>query len=158
MEFGTLRAALAALLAAGALAACGTLPAGPAGVPRMGVRTFLDIRHLCSLGVSPPIELDRAPAAARYRIRFVNVSVLYSPPADFEVAAEGPAVAEAALDGYSGPCPGEAQSSNYRVEVLAIDARGAALAYGQTTVNAISTTRLMRLAPDLRPRMPPREG
>jgi hypothetical protein len=119
------------------------------------VRSFLDIRHLCYLGVSPPIELDGAPyAAAVYRIRLVNEGVLYAPPADFEIKAEGSAIGEGALAGYRGPCPGEAQSFTYRIDVLALDRSGRPLAFGQTKVTAESTTRLMRLSPGRRPRMP----
>jgi hypothetical protein len=156
MEFGTIRAAIVAATALATLAACGNVRPGPANVPQMGVRSFLDIRHMCSLGVSPPIEIDNAPAAARYRVRMVNTSVLYSPPANFEVVAAGPAIAEGGLDGYRGPCPGETQSFNYRLEVAALDANGVVAAYGYTTLSATSTTRLMRLAPDRRPQMPRR--
>lgn len=149
-----MRPAAIAMAALTFLAACTNSTPGPAGLPQMAVRTFLDIRHLCSLGVSPPIELDKAPRAARYRIRFINTSVLYAPPSDFDVASEGPAIAEASLDGYRGACPGESQSFIFRIEVLALDAQGRSLAYGQTLVTANSTTRLMRLRQDLRPSMP----
>ncbi len=158
MDFGTLRTSAIAIAALGLLAACtySTVPAAPAGARTMSVRTFLDIRHMCSLGISPPIELDNAPAAARYRVRFVNTSVLYAPPTDFEVVAKGPSIAEDALEGYRGVCPGEAQSFVLRVEVLALDAQGRAAGYGYTTLSVSSTTRLMRLREDMRPRMPKR--
>lgn len=139
---------------AAAAGACAPVQPGPAGVPQMGVRSFLDIRHLCSLGVSPPFELDGAPAAARYRVRMVNVSVLYARPVDFEVPADGPTIAEGALPGYTGPCPGETQAFEFRFDVLALDNAGRPLAFGWTRLSASSTTRLMRQSPDSRPRMP----
>lgn len=157
MEFGT-SCRLAVMVCATALAACTQVIPGPPGVRQMGVRSFLDIRHLCSLGVSPPIELDGAPQAARYRVRFINESVLYAPPTDYEVAAEGSGIAEGALEGYRGSCPGEAQSFTFRVDVMALDAAGNAVAFGQTRVVANSTTRLMRMNPALRPQMPAPAG
>jgi len=160
MDFGTLRPAALAMAALSCLGACtySTVPTGPAGAQRMNVRTFLDIRHMCSLGISPPIELDNSPPAARYRVRIVNTSVLYAPPADYEVAAKGPEIAEDALEGYRGVCPGETQAFTLRFEVLALDAQGRAAGYGTTTLSVSSTTRLMRLKEDRRPRMPPRTG
>jgi hypothetical protein len=156
MDFGTIRTAASAVAVLALLAGCAVVQPGPANVPKLGVRSFLDIRHLCSLGVSPPIELDDAPAAARYRVRMINTSVLYAPPADFEVVADGSSIAEGSLEGYRGPCPGEMQNFVYRLEVAAVDANGAILAYGYISLNATSTTRLMRVAPNLRPRMPRR--
>jgi hypothetical protein len=156
MDFGTLRPAAIAMAALTFLVACTgtTVPPTPVGAQQMSVRSFFDIRHLCSLGISPPIELDNAPQAARYRIRFTNTSVLYAPPVDFEVAANGPAIAEDALPGYRGACPGEMQSFLFRLEVLALDAQNRAVGFGYTMMSAESTTRLMRLSIDRRPRMP----
>ncbi|MBL8832759.1 MAG: hypothetical protein JNL71_10255 [Rhodospirillales bacterium] len=156
MRLGTLRKALCAvlLLAAG----CATAVPGPAGVPRMGVRSFLDVRHMCALGVSPPIALDGAAGPGRYRVRMTNTSVLYAPPSDYEVAVDGAEIPEGALEGYRGICPGETQLFSIRIEVAALDAQGRTTAYGTTNVNAYSTTRTLRLPPDQRPRMPARQS
>lgn len=155
MRLGTLRKALAATLLA-ALAGCTIAEPGPVGVPRMGVRSFLDIRHLCSLGVSPPIAIDEGPGTGRYRVRMTNVSVLYAPPTEFEVSVEGQEIPEGGLAGYRGICPGETQSFSIRIEVAALDPQGRTAAYGYTFVSASPTTRLMRLNPTQRPRMPER--
>jgi hypothetical protein len=156
MDFGTSRTAAFAV-AAVALAACTPARPGPPGAADMGVRSFFGAQHLCSLGVSPPVEFDDVPAGtARYRLRFVNISVLVAPPRDFEVAAGGDAIAEGAIDGWRGPCPGEFQSFSYRLEAVAVAADGKPLAYGQTTLTAVSTTRLTDAPPGERPRMPER--
>ncbi len=154
MDFGTIRAAAVAAIALSVLAACASERPGPANVPQMGVRSFLDIRHLCALGVSPPIALDEAPGPGRYRVRMTNTSVIYAPPVDFDVRLAGGEIPEGALEGYRGICPGESQSFSIRIEVAALDAQGRTAAYGYTHVSATSTTRLMRLPPDERPRMP----
>jgi hypothetical protein len=154
MDFGTIRAAVVAATALTVLAACASERPGPANVPQMGVRSFLDIRHLCSLGVSPPIALDDAPGPGSYRVRMTNISVLFAPAVDFDVVLAGSEIPEGALDGYRGICPGESQSFSIRIEVAALDAQGRTGAYGYTHVSATSTTRLMRLNPDERPRMP----
>jgi hypothetical protein len=125
----------------------------------MGVRTFFGLEHLCALGVSPPILLDGAPgSAARYRVRVTNVSVLWAAAPEFETAAAGPAIAQGALQGYRGPCPGETVGFTLRVEVLALDAAGRAVAYGQTAATARNPSRIVRGPEDDRPRMPPGPG
>lgn len=147
------------ILAAALLAGCAPNALGPAGVPQMGVRTFFGLEHLCSLGVSPPIRLDGAPAsAARYRVRMTNVSVLRAAAPEFEVPYAGAEIAQGALDGYRGPCPGETTSFSFRIEVMALDANGRAVAYGYTSATALNPSRLTR-GPDAgRPRMPPGPG
>jgi hypothetical protein len=154
MRLGTLAIFMAALLAS-----CASRAPGPAGVPPMGVRTYLGVEHLCALGVSPPILLDRAPgSAARYRVRFTNVSVLWAAAPEFETPAAGPAIAQGALQGYRGPCPGETAGFTFRVEVLALDAAGRAVAYGQANVTAQNPSRIVRGPEGDRPRMPPGSG
>ncbi len=158
MELGTIRAA-AVLMAAAALSACAPVRPGPPGLTTMGVRSYFGVQHLCSLGVSPPVEFDGVPAGtARYRLRFVNIGVLVAPSRDFEIAAGPDGIAEGAFAAWRGPCPGEFQTFTYRIEAMALDANGAALAYGQTSVNAISTTRLTNAGPSKIPRMPPRQS
>jgi hypothetical protein len=158
MELGTIRAA-AILAAAVALAACTPARPGPPGAAAMGVRSFFGAQHLCSLGVSPPVEFDGVPAGtARYRLRFLNVGVLVAPPRDFEIPAEGSAIPEGAFADWRGPCPGEFQTFTYRLEAVALDAGGRPLAYGQTSLVAMSTTRLTNAPPAERPRMPGRQS
>lgn len=151
MRLGTLATCLAGLLAG-----CAPYVPGPAGVPQMGVRTYFGIEHVCSLGVSPPILLDGAPAGvARYRVRFSNTSVLRAEASEFEVASGGASIAQGALDGYRGPCPGEQAGFTFRVEVLALDAAGAAVGYGFASALALNPARLTRGPLADRPRMPP---
>jgi len=152
MRLKTLILAGTALL----MSACAPFQPGPAGVPVMAVRTFFGPDHVCSLGVSPPIELDRSPAnAARYRVRYTNVSVLISPTFEYEVAADTPGrIAEGAYADYRGPCVGETSSSQYRVEVLALDANGRSLAYGYAIAVARNPGTMTRGPVSERPRMP----
>jgi hypothetical protein len=156
MDFGTIRTAASAVAVLALLVGCADVRPGPAGAPVMGVRSFLDIRHMCSLGVSPPIALDDAPGPGRYKVRMTNTSVAYAPSADFDVVADGSEIPEGALQGYRGICPGETQNFSIRVEVVALDAQGRTAAYGYTHVSATSTTRLMRLGPNDRTTMPRR--
>lgn len=154
MRLGTLATCLAGLLAA-----CAPHVPGPAGVPLMGVRTYFGIEHVCSLGVSPPILLDGAPSgAARYRVRFTNTSVLRAPSPQFEIPSTGREIAQGALDGYRGPCPGEQAGFTFRVEVLALDAAGRAIGYGHTSASAQNPSRIVRGPETERPRMPPALG
>ncbi|MCM0020723.1 MAG: hypothetical protein NBV67_12065 [Tagaea sp.] len=154
MRLGTL-----AIFAAAVLAACAPHVPGPAGVPQMGVRTYFGVEHLCSLGVSPPILIDGAPAnAARYRVRFTNTSVLRAEAPQFEAPAGARGLEQGALDGYRGPCPGEQAGFNFRVEVLALDTGGRAVGYGNTTAVALNPSRFIRGPAADRPRMPPGPG
>lgn len=138
------------------MAACAPFQPGPTDVPRMGVRTFFGPDHVCSLGVSPPIELDRAPAnAARYRVRYTNVSVLIAPTFEYETPAATPGrIAEGSYAEYRGPCVGETSTSQYRVEVLALDANGRSLAYGSAIAVARNPGIMTRGPASERPRMP----
>lgn len=155
MRLKTLMLVGTAMLAVAA-AACAPVRPGPAGLPYMGVRTFFGADHVCSLGVSPPIELDRSPAnAARYRVRYTNVSVLVSTPFEYEVPVTTPGrVPEGAFAAYRGPCMGETMSAQFRVEVLALDADGRSLAYGFTQAVARNPSFLTRGPASERPRMP----
>jgi hypothetical protein len=154
MRLGTL-----AIFTAALLAACAPHVPGPPGVPQMGVRTYFGNEHVCYLGVSPLILLDGAPSnAARYRVRFTNTSVLRAAAPEFEVPSTGREIAQGALDGYRGPCPGENTSFTFRVEVLALDTAGRAVAYGFTNASALNPSRLVRGPESERPRMPPGPG
>jgi hypothetical protein len=145
MRLGTLTRTLLASLALGA---CVAYVPGPPDTPRMGVRTYFGVEHVCSLGVSPPIRLFGAPeSAARYRVRFTNTSVLFTAPMELETPAAGAEIAEGALDGYRGPCVGEASASLFRIEVLALDANGRSLAYGFAIAQVSNPSRLLNRQP-----------
>jgi hypothetical protein len=152
MRLKTLILAGTALL----MSACAPFYPGPEGVPRMGVRTFFGPDHVCSLGISPPIELDRSPAnAALYRVRYTKVSVLIAPSFEYETTAATPGrIAEGSYAEYRGPCVGETSTSQYRVEVLALDANGRSLAYGFLVVAARNPGVMTRGPVSERPRMP----
>ena len=116
-----------------------------AGLPVLAVKTAMTADNLCSLGVSPAIEIDRVPSATvRYRVRFQNVGVLFSEAQNFEIAAAPRGLPQGALEAYRGVCPGERQRFEIRIEVLAIDAQGRALAYGTTSQSVTSTTTMLR--------------
>jgi hypothetical protein len=126
------------------LAACqGPAPAG--ALPRLSLTSTLTADNLCSQGLSPAIALDRVPiGTVRYRVRFQNVGVLYSVPQDFEFEAGSTRLAEGAIAGYRGVCPGERQRFEMRTEVLALDAIGRTLAYGVTNQTVTSTTSMLK--------------
>jgi hypothetical protein len=153
MRLKTLILAGMAMLAA----ACAPYRPGPSGVPTMGVRTFFGADHVCSLGVSPPIELDNAPNnAARYRVRYTVINVLISSSFQYETPANDKGrIAEGAYADYRGPCAGETSALIYRIEVLALDAEGRSLAYGYTQMTARNPGSITRGSAADRPRMPP---
>lgn len=114
----------------------------------MSVETKMTADNLCALGVSPAIALGRVPArAARYRVRVQNVGVLFGAAQDFDVPATPQGLAAGALETYRGVCPGERQRFEIRIEVLAVDAQGRALAYGATSQSVSSTTSMLRAVP-----------
>ena len=135
---------IALFAAMSGLAACqGPAPAG--SLPRLDVKSWLTADNLCSQGLSPAIEIERVPVGtARYRVRFQNVGVLFSAPQDFEIEAGSARLAEGAIAGYRGVCPGERQNFAIRTEVLALDAVGRTLAYGATSQGVASTTVMLK--------------
>jgi hypothetical protein len=126
------------------LAACqGPAPAG--ALPRLAVKSTMTADNLCSQGLSPAIELERVPTGtARYRVRFQNVGVLFSTPQDHELEAGSTKLAEGAIVGYRGVCPGERQRFEIRTEILALDVNGRTLAYGATRQTVSSTTTMLQ--------------
>jgi hypothetical protein len=147
-RIGATMKATAKILALGALlallAACQS-GGSSAGLPVLTVNSIMTADNLCSLGVSPAIEIARAPSAtARYRVRFQNVGVLFSEAQNFEIDATTRSVPQGALEAYRGVCPGERQRFEIRIEVLAVDAQGRALAYGSTNRSVTSTTSMLR--------------
>ncbi len=125
------------ILGAMALVACAPARGPHADVPALDLRVRFTLANLCNGGMSPPIGVDRAPAATSgYVVRVTNVSVLVARPQEWTIpAGQDPSrIAYGALQGYSGPCPGEFQRYSYRVEVLALDAAGLKLAYGMRTL------------------------
>jgi len=140
MARGTKILGIAGLLAV--LSAC----QGPsAALPALSLDAKMTADNFCAQGVSPAIAVSRVPAgAARYRVRFQNVGVLFGAAQDFEIAAAPQGLAEGALERYRGVCPGERQRFEIRIEVLALDAQGRALAYGTTSQSVTSTTSMLR--------------
>jgi hypothetical protein len=131
------------------LAACANPPPPFPDLPRLNVATQITSRNMCGLGVSPAIDIGKAPAATeRYRIRMTNMSVLWQDPWETTATAAPGGFREGALADYEGPCIGERRLYaltpylSYRFEVLALDARDRPLAYGQTSlvVRSISET------------------
>lgn len=122
----------------GLAAACGpNRPADP-GLQPLDIGVRLGLENMCSGSQSPPIRVTHAPEkTATYRIRVMNVSVLLQTPRDWTIRAPGDPVLipYGALPDWSGPCPGDTQVfQRYRVEVLALDSNGAAIAFGSTDV------------------------
>ncbi len=123
------------------LAACATPPPPYPELPRLAVSTQITSRNMCGMGVSPAINIRNAPAAAtQYRLRLVNVDVIFQEPWQTTVAASPDGYREGALADYEGPCIGErafdATGSyfTYRFEALALDAQNRPVAYGQTSL------------------------
>lgn len=137
-------AALVAAAALLALSACAPTPPLFPELPRLKVSTGFGIRNLCSLGVSPAIAVIDAPTGtARYRVRMTNTSVLLHTPWQETLPAGPTGIAEGAAPSYPPPCMGTYQQYAYRFEVMALDANDRPLAYGQTTVSAVSLDRLV---------------
>jgi hypothetical protein len=112
--------------------------------PRMGVAVFYTADNLCSRGVSPRIRVNNVPdAAAGFLVRIQNISVLFSKPQDFAVEGSQPEFPVGALSGYQGPCPGEQQRFDMRVEVVALDAGGRRIAFGTVRRTVGSTSSML---------------
>lgn len=110
----------------------------------MGVAVFYTADNLCSKGVSPRIQLVNAPdEAAGFVIRIQNISVLFSKPQDFEVRGPQSEFPAGTLLGYQGPCPGEQQRFDMRIEVVALDAGGRRIAFGTVRRTVGSTTSML---------------
>ncbi len=114
------------LAAAAALSACAAPPPGPQS---MAVAVAFGMRNYCGLGTSPAIAVTDPPAGtARYRVRMVNMEVMFPSAYETTVDSSGAAIPEGAMADYPGPCPGEFQRPRYRFTVTAIDGAGRALA------------------------------
>lgn len=125
--------------AAGLLAACGPQRMGNSELRQMAIGLRFGIENLCTGSQSPPMRVDNAPQdVASYRIRITNVTVLLQKPREWTIPAPGdPALIPfGALPDWTGPCPGETQLPRYRIEALALDRAGAAIAYGWTEASA----------------------
>lgn len=139
---GFLVAVLALLAAA---AGCAPNVPDQAGLPVLGVRTAFGPQNLCGLGISPAIGLANVPrGVARFDVRMTNLDVLFQTPWQASVPATGNEIRQGAATPFPAPCPGEQQLFTMRFEVLARDANGRALAYGNTVVAAQSAERTIR--------------
>jgi hypothetical protein len=106
-------------------------------------------RNLCYAGASPLIKIAEVPAGtASFRVRFQNVSAIFTSPSDYQVAADGSQIAEGAIEGYRGLCPGERQIVYVRIDVLALDANGYALGLGQTQARITAPSAMPKLRDD----------
>lgn len=133
-----------AILGTWALAACAPVRGPHADLPGLDLRVRFALANLCSGGMSPPIALSPAPAGASdYVVRITNVTVLRAQSHEWKIPAgsDPGRIAYGALGGYAGPCPGDFQRYNYRVEVLALDKDGRGIAYGARTVAVLPVNR-----------------
>jgi hypothetical protein len=131
------------------LAACGPPRFGDGELAQLGLGARFGVENLCRGSQSPPIRVDGAPRdVAAYRIRMSNVTVLRQTPREWTIPAPGdPALIPlGALPDWNGPCPGDTQMPRYRIEAMALDASGAAVAYGWTEAVAESVNRLAQEA------------
>jgi hypothetical protein len=130
------------MAAASILAGCANESGPYPNLPPLGLRTAFTSKNLCGLGVSPEVRLGGVPAAtASYRLRLTNISVLRATRWEATIKAEGPVIAEGAIADFVAPCPGELQTFNYRLEIMALAGDGQPLAYGWGFPSARSLTR-----------------
>jgi hypothetical protein len=135
---------------AAAVAGCASPPPPFPELPRLDVSTRLGSRHLCGMGISPPIRIDSVPSeTALYRLRLTNTDVLFQQPWQTTVPASSrQGIAEGAIADFVAPCVGELRLNSfypyrrYRLEVMALDSQSRPLAYGQTTflVRSVNST------------------
>lgn len=138
-------AVLTAAFALLALAACAPTPPLFPELPRLIVSTGFALQNLCNDGVSPAIKVAGAPrGTTRYRVKMTNVSVVLQTAWQDTLPATPSGIAEGAAPSYPPPCMGTYQQYAYRFEVMALDTTGRPLAYGATTVSAVSLDRLVR--------------
>ncbi len=139
------RVACAVVLAGSLLVACAPTATGYRDLPQMRVAVRFDLENLCAGSQSPPIALTNVPAGtARYRVKLSNMSVLVQTPRDWTIVVpdEPALVPIGALPGYTGPCPGEFQRFNYRLEILALDAGGRPVAFGTAGLVVASVNKM----------------
>jgi hypothetical protein len=125
----------AVLGVAALLASCAPPRHGGTGLRELVVGVRFGIENLCAGSQSPPIRVDNAPeTTAAYRIRITNVTVLRQTPRDWTIPTPGDPglIPFGALPDWTGPCPGDTQLPRYRLEAMALDGAGVALAYGWT--------------------------
>lgn len=123
------------------LAACTTNPPPPyPGLPRLTIDIGFSVDNLCNSGVSPEIRLGGVPdKTASYAVQALATEVLFQKPwRDTVPATRKDGIPEGASKNYIGPCIGDLErwtnlkGDYFRVEVLALNAAGQPLAYGQT--------------------------
>ncbi len=131
---------------AGMLAACAPAPRPYPELPLLTLSTRFAPNNLCSLGVSPAIQIAKAPGGvARYTIRMTNMEVLVQTPWEGIADGKDGDIQAGAARPYAAPCLGDRQRFVYRFEVLAVDRAGRPLAYGQTFATAVSLDRTIAL-------------
>ncbi len=134
-----------AIVVAGAawmLAACANERGPHPNLPTIGILTSFTSQNLCNLGVSPAVRLSAVPeGTASYKLRITNISVLSGLRVEVSLKADGSLIPEGAIGNFDAPCPGELQTFNYRVEVMALGVDGRPLAYNWAFASARSLTR-----------------
>ena len=126
------------------LAGCATPPPADA-VPALKLASTFQLENMCSQGQSPPVAVQNPPGGvASYSLRFTNMSVLLQKPEDWTIAvpADPRRIPLGALAPWRGPCAGDFQTFNYRLEVTARGGSGEPLAFGQIRMIARSVNKL----------------
>lgn len=125
------REAVAVLALAMMLAACANDRGPHPDLPPLGARMEFLSKNLCSDGIFPEIRLGGVPSnTTRYRVLLTNISILSAPRWETMIKADGPVIPEGAAGDFDLPCPGELQTFQYRLEVMALADDGRPLAYG----------------------------
>lgn len=142
----------------GSVPAC-SIPSPYPNLPPLEISLRYGRDNLCSVGVSPEIQLRRVPSAtAYYRVQASNTEVLFQTPwRETLPATSRDRIPEGAGKTYVGPCIGDLEhwTANrgdvFRVEVLAMDDAGELLAYGQAHVIVRSPFETSRIEGENRP-------
>jgi hypothetical protein len=147
---GAFRPVSLCILIAGALAGCASPPPPFPDLPRMNVSTYIGSRNLCGLGISPPINIGKAPSeTTQFRLKLTNIDVLFQSPWQTTQPAKEGGFAEGDIADYQAPCVGDLRLYStytyqlYRLEVLALDDQSRPLAYGTTTVQIHSVNTML---------------
>ncbi len=132
------------VLGAVALAACAPARGPHADVAQFGIHVRFALANLCAGGMSPPIALEEVPqGTSEFLVQVTNVTVLLARPQEWRILV-GPdptRIPFGALQDYAGPCPGELQRFNYRVEVLSLGRDGRRTGYGMRVVSVEPVSR-----------------
>jgi phosphatidylethanolamine-binding protein (PEBP) family uncharacterized protein len=105
-------------------------------LPRMGVDYAFASKHKCASGASPELRLANVPpGVTSFDVAMTDLDVPSFQHWRQTIPASGAVIREGAGKGYYGPCPPYG-SHRYKIEVIAKDAGGKPVAYGEKTVVA----------------------